>query len=156
MNRSRIRAGLGVAFLALVATAGAAAPSPAHAHDNEPVITVYRDPNCGCCKNWIAHLIKHGYKVDDKTTDDMTEIKRGLGVPDDLRSCHTGVVNGYVIEGHVPAADITRLLKEKPQVVGLAVPGMPVGSPGMEGSRVDRYDVVSFRKDGTTAVYAKH
>jgi len=83
-------------------------------------------------------------------------IKRGLGVPEVLESCHTGVVNGYVIEGHVPALDIKRLLKQKPKVVGLAVPGMPVGSPGMEGSRVDRYDVLSFDKAGKTAVFARH
>lgn len=156
MKHSRFRTGLGVSFLALVALTGAVAPAPAHARAKEPVITVYRDPNCGCCKNWIAYLIKHGFKVVDKTSDDMPEIKSGLGVPDDLRSCHTGVVNGYVIEGHVPAADIARLLKEKASVAGLAVPGMPMGSPGMEGSRVDRYDVISFRKDGKTAVFAKH
>lgn len=156
MKRSLMKTGLGAALLALVAATAAVAPSPVHAHDNEPVITVYRDPNCGCCKNWIAHLVKHGYKVDDKTTADMSEIKRGLGVPDDLKSCHTGVVNGYVIEGHVPAPDIRRLLDEKPSVAGLAVPGMPMGSPGMEGSRVDRYDVISFRKDGKTEVFAKH
>ena len=86
----------------------------------------------------------------------MTEIKRGLGVPESLESCHTGVVNGYVIEGHVPAADIKRLLKTKPKVTGLAVPGMPMGSPGMEGPRTDRYNVVSFDKSGKTTVYAKH
>jgi hypothetical protein len=86
----------------------------------------------------------------------MSEIKRGLGVPEKLESCHTGVVNGYVIEGHVPAADIHRLLKEKAKVAGLAVPGMPMGSPGMEGPRTDRYDVVSFDKTGTTKVFAKH
>ncbi|HWL39359.1 MAG TPA: DUF411 domain-containing protein [Gemmatimonadaceae bacterium] len=156
MNRSLTNAGFGIALLALTVTMGAAAPSTGHAHDNEPVITVYRDPSCGCCKSWITHLIKHSYQVVDKTSDEMAEIKRGLGVPENLQSCHTGVVNGYVIEGHVPAADITRLLKEKPTVVGIAVPGMPVGSPGMEGSRVDRYDVIAFKKDGKTEVYAKH
>lgn len=150
--------GLGAALAALALMTGAAAhgPSPIHALDEKPVITVYKDPNCGCCNNWVAHLIKHGFRVTEKNTGEMTEIKRGLGVPESLESCHTGVVNGYVIEGHVPALDIKRLLKQKPKVVGLAVPGMPVGSPGMEGSRVDSYDVLSFDKAGKTAVFAKH
>lgn len=150
--------GLGAALVALALMTGAAAhgPSPIDALDAKPVITVYKDPNCGCCNNWVAHLVKHGFRVTEKNTGEMTEIKRGLGVPEVLESCHTGVVNGYVIEGHVPALDIKRLLKQKPKVVGLAVPGMPVGSPGMEGSRVDRYDVLSFDKAGKTAVFARH
>lgn len=150
--------GLGTALAALALMTGAAAhgPSPIHALDAKPVITVYKDPNCGCCNNWVAHLVKHGFRVTEKNTGEMTEIKRGLGVPEVLESCHTGVVNGYVIEGHVPALDIKRLLKQKPKIVGLAVPGMPVGSPGMEGSRVDRYDVLSFDKAGKTAVFARH
>lgn len=147
-----------VGFLALTLTAAptALSPSSLYALEKEPVITVYKDPNCGCCNDWVAHLIKHGFRVTGKNTAEMTEIKRGLGVPEDLDSCHTGVVNGYVIEGHVPAADIKRLLKAKPRVVGLAVPGMPMGSPGMEGPRVDRYDVLSFDKSGKTQVFAKH
>jgi len=156
MNRSTRRLRLGIGFLALAMSTGAAAPSSMHAFSKEPVITVYRDPNCGCCSKWIEHLIKHGFRVDDKKTAEMPEIKRGLGIPDDLESCHTGVVNGYLIEGHVPAADIKRLLKEKPRVAGLAVPGMPMGSPGMEGPRTDRYEVVSFDKSGNTKVFAKH
>jgi hypothetical protein len=156
MKRSTRRFRLGIGFLALAMTTGAAAPSSSHAFSSEPVITVYRDPNCGCCTKWIAHLIKHGFRVKDNKSDTMSEVKRGLGVPDSMESCHTGVVNGYVIEGHVPAADIQRLLKEKPKVAGLAVPGMPMGSPGMEGPRTDRYDVLSFDKSGKTAVYAKH
>ena len=150
----RIR--LALSFFALAMTTGAAAPSSSHAFADHPVITVYRDPNCGCCTKWIEHLIKHGFRVKDNKSDTMSEVKRGLGVPESLESCHTGVVNGYVIEGHVPAADIQRLLKAKPKVAGLAVPGMPMGSPGMEGPRTDRYDVVSFDKTGKTAVYAKH
>lgn len=146
---------LAVSLLALAMTTGAAAPS-SHAFADHPVITVYRDPNCGCCTKWIEHLIKHGFRVKDNKSDAMSEVKRGLGVPESLESCHTGVVNGYVIEGHVPAADIQRLLKAKPKVAGLAVPGMPMGSPGMEGPRTDRYDVVSFDKTGKTAVFAKH
>lgn len=158
MIRSMRRSGLGAGLLALVLSTGAAAheSSSAHVFSKEPTITVYRDPNCGCCTKWIEHLIKHGYRVADKKTAEMTEIKRGLGVPETLESCHTGVVNGYVIEGHVPAADIKKLLKDKPRVTGLAVPGMPMGSPGMEGPRKDRYEVLSFDKTGKTKVFAKH
>ena len=155
MKHSTKQLRLALGLFALAMTTGAA-PSESHAFAKEPVITVYRDPNCGCCTKWIEHLIKHGFRVKDNKSDAMSEVKRGLGVPELLESCHTGVVNGYVIEGHVPAADIQRLLKAKPKVAGLAVPGMPMGSPGMEGPRTDRYDVVSFDKTGKTAVYAKH
>jgi hypothetical protein len=146
---------LGASFLALVLTTGAARPSVA-ATSKEPTITVYKDASCGCCKSWIEHLIKHGYRVDAKDSDDMTEIKRSLGVPEALTSCHTAVVNGYLIEGHVPAADIARLLKTKPKIAGLAVPGMPMGSPGMEGPRKQKYDVLSFDKAGKTKVFASY
>lgn len=158
MIRSMRRLGLsvGLAGMALSTAAAAHGPSPIGALSKRPVITVYRDPNCGCCTKWIEHLIKHGFRVKDNKSGGMSEVKRGLGVPESMESCHTGVVNGYVIEGHVPAADIQRLLKEKPKVAGLAVPGMPMGSPGMEGPRTDRYDVLSFDKSGKTAVYAKH
>ena len=147
---------LGVSLLLLALTT-AVAPAPATgAEAKKPIITVYKDPDCGCCKNWVEHLIKHGYRVDAKDTPEMTEIKRTLGVPDALSACHTAVVNGYLIEGHVPAADIARLLKEKPKVAGLAVPGMPMGSPGMEGSRTQHYQVLSFDKAGKTKVFASH
>jgi len=156
MSVSTRKIRLGIGLLALVMTTGAAAPSSMHALSKQPVITVYRDPNCGCCTKWIEHLIKHGFRVKDNKSAEMSGIKRGLGVPERLESCHTGVVNGYVIEGHVPAADIKRLLKQKPKVAGLAVPGMPMGSPGMEGPRKDRYEVLSFDKTGRTRVFAKH
>ena len=156
MSRSTRKIRLSIGFLALAMITGAAAPSSMHEHSKEPVITVYRDPNCGCCTKWIEHLIKHGFRVKDNKSAEMSGIKRGLGVPERLESCHTGVVNGYVIEGHVPAADIKRLLKQKPKVAGLAVPGMPMGSPGMEGPRKDRYEVLSFDKTGRTRVFAKH
>ena len=120
-------------------------------------ITVFKDPNCGCCKDWVEHLRQHAFKVVAKDTSDVSGIKRSGRVPARLMSCHTAFVNGYVIEGHVPAEDIKRLLKEKPKVAGLAVAGMPVGSPGMEvGNRKDKYDVIAFTRDGTTQVYAKH
>jgi hypothetical protein len=117
---------------------------------------VYKDPGCRCCKNWIEHLVKHGYAVDAKDTPAMAEIKRTLGVPEALTACHTAVVNGYLIEGHVPAADIAKLLKEKPKVAGLAVPGMPMGSPGMEGPGQQHYQVLSFDKSGKTKVFASY
>jgi hypothetical protein len=155
-NRFVRRFAIGVSFLALALTT-AAVPAPATGRDaKKPVITVYKDPSCGCCKSWIEHLIKHGYRVDAKDTPEMTEIKHTLGVPDALSACHTAVVNGYLIEGHVPAADIERLLKEKPKVAGLAVPGMPMGSPGMEGPRAQHYEVLSFDKAGKTKVFASH
>jgi hypothetical protein len=146
---------LGAAFFALTLTTGAGAPS-INATPKEPTITVYKDPGCGCCKSWIEHLIKHGYRVDTKDTPAMAEIKRTLGVPEALTSCHTAVVNGYLIEGHVPAADIARLLKEKPKVAGLAVPGMPMGSPGMEGPRPQHYQVLAFDKNGKTRIFASY
>jgi hypothetical protein len=105
----------------------------------------------------VVHLEKNGFKVDKKVLfgKHFTENKRKLGVPEALRSCHSAVVEGYVIEGHVPADLIHKLLKEKPQVVGLAVPGMPVGSPGMEGGKPEPYEVLAFDKNGKTTVYAK-
>src|SRR4029077_7672899 len=124
----------------------------------QPTITVQRDPGCGCCLNWVAHLEKAGFKVSITESPEMDAVKDRRGVPKAARSCHTGVVDGYVIEGHVPAADIKRLLKERPAVVGLAVPGMPAGSPGMEVSngRVQPYDVIAFDKTGKTTVFASH
>ena len=120
-------------------------------------VTVFKDPNCGCCKEWVNHLRAHAFTVTSKDTSDVRSVKLTARVPDRLHSCHTAFVNGYVVEGHVPAEDIQRLLKEKPKIAGIAVAGMPAGSPGMEvGSRKDPYDVVAFKRDGATSVYAKH
>ena len=146
---------LGAALFALTLTTGAGAPSVNPAPE-QTRITVYKDPSCGCCKNWIEHLLKHGYRVDAKDTPAMADVKRALGVPEALTSCHTAVVNGYLIEGHVPAADIARLLKQKPKIAGLAVPGMPMGAPGMEGPTSQHYQVVSFDKSGKTKVFATY
>ncbi len=157
MNKRYVRTfTLGASFLALALTTGAARPPAIGAAAKKPIITVYKDASCGCCKSWIEHLIKHGYRVDAKDSPDMTEVKRSLGIPDALSSCHTAVVNGYLIEGHVPAADIARLLKQKPKVAGLAVPGMPMGSPGMEGPRKEHYKVLSFDKAGKTKIFASY
>jgi hypothetical protein len=120
-------------------------------------ITVYKTPTCGCCKAWVEHLKKNGFAPTTHDLPDLSETKDTLGVPDALRSCHTAVIGRYVIEGHVPADLITKLTKEKPaNILGLAVPGMPGGSPGMEvPGRKDAYDVIAFSRDGKRTVYAK-
>ncbi len=119
-------------------------------------ITVYKSPTCGCCKLWIDHLKSNGFKVKAHDTENVVAHKQRLGLPPELASCHTAVVNGYVIEGHVPAADIKRLLKERPKIAGLAVPGMPMGSPGMEGPVKEAYEVKTFDKNGRVGTYARH
>jgi hypothetical protein len=111
---------------------------------SDPVITVHRDPNCGCCLGWVQHLQKAGFPTKVLETKDLDAVKTRLGVPDDLAACHTAEVSGYVIEGHVPAAALQRFLAEKPNATGLAVPGMPIGSPGMEGGKPEAYEVVLF------------
>jgi len=157
MTRRPIKLVTLITTLALIGlTAQAVRSSPSVEGVKKPTITVYKDPSCGCCKNWIEYLAKHGYRVDAKDTPDMAGIKRTLGVPDRLRACHTGVVNGYLIEGHVSAEDIDRLLAQKPKIAGLAVPGMPAGSPGMDGPQTQRYQVLAFDKNGKTTVFSTH
>ena len=107
-------------------------------------ITVHRDPDCGCCLGWAQHLQKAGFRTKLLETKDLDAVKKRLGVPDDLAACHTAEIAGYVVEGHVPAIALKRFLAEKPNATGLAVPGMPIGSPGMEGGRPGKYDVVLF------------
>ena len=119
-------------------------------------IVVHKTPTCGCCTKWEDHLRAAGFQVVSKVADDLSAVKKKEGVPASLQSCHTGVVAGYVIEGHVPAASIKKLLAKKPKVRGLAVPGMPMGSPGMEGPYVEKYDVLSFGKDGKAEVFDKY
>lgn len=123
----------------------------------EKEITVYRSPTCGCCGKWIEHVKQNHFVVKDIISDNMQAIKQKFHVPANLASCHTAIVDGYVIEGHVPAADIQKLLQTKPDVVGISAPGMPMGSPGMEmGGKADDFDVVSFDKAGHTEVFAEH
>ena len=118
---------------------------------------VYKSATCGCCGKWVEHLRANGFKVTVTEVSSVAEYRTKLGVPNNLASCHTGVVNGYAVEGHVPAREIKKMLEENPKAVGLAVPGMPVGSPGMErGYRVDPYDVLLFDKDGSTTIYGKY
>lgn len=132
---------LWVLITALFGPVGFAADKPIE-------ITVYRSPTCGCCGKWIEHMKQNNFIVKDNLSDDMEAIKAQYGVPKEMASCHTAIVDGYVVEGHVPAADIIKLLKTKPKVTGLAVPGMVTGSPGMEmGDRADPYDVMSFDKE---------
>ena len=120
-----------------------------------PVMTVFKSPTCGCCSMWIEHAEAAGFTVDARDRDDMAAVKDSLGLPSDLASCHTGVVDGYVIEGHVPAEYVAQLLDERPDVLGLSVPGMPIGSPGMEmGDRRDPYDVLAVSASGEAAVFA--
>lgn len=116
-------------------------------------ITVYKSPACGCCGAWVDHLERNGFEVAVRERLDMQPVKQRLGVPDGLHSCHTAEAGGYLIEGHVPAASIRRLLSERPDLKGLAVPGMPMGSPGMEGPRSDPYNVMGFTAEGGLSVY---
>jgi hypothetical protein len=131
--------------------------APASAFDPSlPAVTVYKSSTCGCCASWAEHLRENGFAVETVDVDDLQAVKTENGVPSALQSCHTAVVDGYVVEGHVPAADVKRLLAEAPEADGLAVPGMPIGSPGMEqGDTVQPYDVILFGDSGTT-VFASH
>ncbi|MES2522718.1 MAG: DUF411 domain-containing protein [Gemmatimonadota bacterium] len=129
------------------AAKGAAATAPKS-------IVVYKDPNCGCCKEWVKHMEKAGFVATVHDTGDMATVKKSMGVPSSFESCHTARVGSYTIEGHVPADVIEKLLREKPVALGLAVPGMPMGSPGMEGPRKDKYDVMLFEKNGKSRVFA--
>ncbi|MBV7534930.1 DUF411 domain-containing protein [Duganella sp. sic0402] len=118
-----------------------------------PVVDVYKSATCGCCKEWIKHLEKNGFTVHAHEVDNPSDYREKFGIPQRFGSCHTGVVQGYALEGHVPAADIQRLLKQKPKAKGLAVPAMPMGSPGMEGPRQDPYDVYLVKQDGNATIY---
>jgi hypothetical protein len=147
-------------WLKAAASMGLAASLPlrsalAQAH----TVEVWKDPNCGCCHLWVEHLQASGFKVAVRDVGNNAARKR-LGMPDKLGSCHTATVGGYVIEGHVPAADIRRLLKDRPLALGLAVPGMPIGSPGMDGpeykGRKDTFDVLLVQKDGSTKSFQRY
>lgn len=119
-------------------------------------LVVYKSPTCECCHRWVEHMRENGFRVVVHDVTDVAPVKEQHGITADLASCHTALVAGYVLEGHVPAADVRRLLRERPSVVGLAVPGMPAGSPGMEVGRIDRYDVLAPRRDGAPTVFARH
>ncbi|WP_373699502.1 DUF411 domain-containing protein [Neisseria dentiae] len=120
------------------------------------VVNVWKDPNCGCCNDWIKHMQQHGFKVNVHQNGN-SDMRRRLGMPQKFASCHTATVGRYVLEGHVPAADVRRLLREKPVAVGLAVPGMPIGSPGMDGAvyggKKTPYNVLLVKRDGNSSVF---
>lgn len=143
---------------ALTASAWAVSPTLT-APATRPLIEVWKDPNCGCCQDWIAHMEQNGFAVKVHNTGNNA-IRTRLGLPQKLGSCHTARVQGYVLEGHVPATEVQRLLHTRPRALGLAVPGMPVGSPGMDGAvyagRRDPYDVLLVRLDGTTEVFRRY
>ncbi len=120
-------------------------------------ITIYKSPSCGCCADWAEHLEQQGFEVTSINQSNMSLIKRQLGVPIELQSCHTATVHGYLVEGHVPAADIKNMVNQSSSVRGLAVPGMPIGSPGMEmGDRKEAFKVISFQEDGSTQVVIEY
>jgi hypothetical protein len=123
-----------------------------------PTVQVYKTPTCGCCANWVTHLQEHGFATQVTEFDDLAEIKAKHNIPGRVQSCHTAVVDGYVLEGHVPAADVRRLLKERPAVLGIAVPGMPIGSPGMEvpNMKPQPFRVMSFDKQGQLQIFSSH
>ena len=142
MNRGHF---LRLVFAAPLAALGLKA-APTHIH-------VYKTPTCGCCGNWVKHLEKNGFTVSVDNVPDTSPYRHKYGIPDSLTSCHTGVVENYALEGHVPAAEVQRLLKERPKAHGLAVPGMPVGSPGMEAATSQPYNVMLVDLQGRATVY---
>lgn len=145
------------AGLAPLARAATPAAPPTKAAAAKTPIEVYKSPLCGCCDGWVAHLREHGFEVKVHDVEDTGVHRARLGMPERFGSCHTGVVEGYAIEGHVPAEQIRKLLAARPRAVGLAVPGMPIGSPGMEqGPRVDPYSVLLVRADGGASVFARY
>lgn len=149
--RRRALSALGAGLALVLGTAGPVSAARA----GRPAVEVWKDPNCGCCREWIAYLEREGFAVVAHDTGNAAA-RRRLGIPPQYGSCHTAAVGGYAIEGHVPAEDIRRLLAQRPDAIGLAVPGMPVGSPGMDGAiyrgRRDPYDVLLIRRDGSAVV----
>lgn len=143
--------GASATMFALASRAGSASAA------SHPAIAAFRNPGCGCCEKWAAHLTANGFQVTMQDDPDLDKRRAEAGVPASLAGCHTAYMGGAIIEGHVPAEDIIRFLAEKPDALGLAVAGMPMGSPGMETSGApDKYEVMLFMADGATRVYASH
>ncbi len=148
---------LGVAAVGLAGLTAFAAIRAGGGPPPSPAVVAYTTPTCGCCGKWVTHLRRNGFQVTVHSVGDLNPVRSKLDVPRDLLSCHTAVVDGYIVEGHIPAEDIRRLLEERPQGRGIAVPGMPIGSPGMEhGNRRDPYAVILYGKDGARTVFATH
>lgn len=143
----------------ILALAGAATLASGLHAQTRPQVEVWKDPSCGCCEDWVSHMRANGFAVQVHNSGN-TAARARLGVPNALGSCHTAQVGGYALEGHVPAHDVQRLLKERPNAIGLAVPGMPIGSPGMDGAvyggRKDAYDVLLIQRGGGTRVYQSY
>jgi hypothetical protein len=149
---------IGMSAVVFVASLGMAAAQQKPVSSRTPIV-VYKTPTCGCCSLWVEHMRQNGFQpeVHDVSAAQVRAVSKAAGLSEEGTSCHTAKVGSYIVEGHVPAADVQRMLKEKPAIAGIAAPGMPVGSPGMEmDGRTQRYDVVSFTKDGKTKVFATH
>lgn len=170
-RRTKLFTGVGAgAAIAIAGIAGLLSNAPARANGasavgatdeaglrgNGAVITVYRTPTCGCCRAWEDHMRENGFSVESVEMTSLDAVKAEHGVPRPLQSCHTGVVEGFVVEGHVPADEVARMLRDRPDIQGLAVPGMPTGSPGMEvpGRRAQPYEVFAFTESGAAEVWA--
>jgi len=151
MRTADIRIGFAVALAMILAISSGAAP---RAQRTAPSVTVYKSPTCGCCSKWVDHMRANGFEVTATNVEDMAAVKQKYGVPEKAGSCHTSLVGGYVIEGHVPADLVKRLLAERPKVVGLAVPGMPASAPGMDIPG-QPYTIVGFDKAGQLTVYER-
>lgn len=149
---------LAAMLLSGAAASFAATPNTSPVDNALPLVTVHKSPYCGCCEKWIEHMQAAGFKVEVVNTDDMTPVKQRVGIPPGKGSCHTAEVDGYFVEGHVPAEDVKRLLAERPEARGIAVPGMPIGSPGMESpdGRVQAYEVQLVDKQGLTRTWSTH
>lgn len=146
-------------IIAVLAACGSSAPNqPAVDRQDSLVVTVFKDPACGCCSAWIDYLAESGFLVETKDVQHLAAVKAQHQVPPDLQSCHTAILDGYIIEGHVPVAEMEWLLGEQPDISGIAVPGMPIGSPGMvvQGVAPQPFDVIAWSKDGQTQVFASH
>lgn len=156
-----------ILVLGLLFTAGFSAALFWPKNESEPMqqvasdkmeVIMYKNEGCQCCTKWADHMNEEEFAVIEKPIPNLYEVKQEQGIPRELASCHTALVDGYVVEGHVPVEDVQRLLKERPDAIGLSVPGMPIGSPGMEvpGREADKFDVLLIAKDGSTSVYASH
>jgi len=136
-------------------SAASEASGSASASQDRPTVLVYKTASCGCCNGWVEHMRAAGYTVDARDVQDLMSVKLDAGVPTAMSSCHTALVDGYVVEGHVPAEQVDRMLAERPEIVGIAAPGMPIGSPGMEGPNAQPYDIYAFDADGRAEVFAE-
>jgi hypothetical protein len=147
---------LAIAFATITATL-VLLSAPSLAATQASTLTVYRDPSCSCCGGWMSHLVSEGFEIEEIATSKMNLVKQQQGVPNRLASCHTATIGGYAIEGHVPAKDIKRLLAQQPQVAGIAVAGMPIGTPGMEdGERREPFTVFWFDRQGNAGAFNRY